>query len=201
MRESKKNIILSVATMISIGIGLLVRKSSKGILFDTFIMEFIHKDITLRGTFIMKLISLLGSKYFFLIGGSIIFMYFVNKMEKRNARLVVFSIAGSFLANIILKYIFARIRPENYMLIEQAGFSFPSGHTMVSTCFFSMMTYIILEKVTDKKSKIALIVGNIILIALIGFSRIYLGVHWPTDVLVGYLMGYIVFELIKTMAY
>ncbi len=196
MERNKKYIFLSIL-IVSLIIGLSVRKISVGILFDTIIMDSIHENTSFLGITIMEIISFIGSKYFFIIGGSIIYIYFINLMEKRKAKLVLVSISGSFTINIILKYIFKRIRPLNYMLIEYGGYSFPSGHTMVSTTFFLMMTHIILEKIKDEKIKLILNISNIILIGLIGFSRIYLGVHWPTDVLVGHLMGYLVFELIK----
>lgn len=202
MKEKEKNqIVAFMILIITLWIGINVKNSSKGFLFDLSIMDFIHKNTSSIGLWTMKFISFFGSKYFFIIAGIIISIYFFNQREKRKAKLVVVSIVGSFIANITLKYIFTRIRPLNYMLIEHGGYSYPSGHTMVSTTFFLMMTYIMLEKITNKRNRKILIAGNIILIALIGFSRLYLGVHWPTDVLIGYLMGYLVFEIIKARVY
>ena len=91
----------------------------------------------------------------------------------------------------MLKNIFVRTRPLKYFLIEQGGYSFPSGHAMVSMTFYTTMVYILLKDQKRNKIQGILWAINFIIITLIGFSRIYLGVHWPTDILTGYLIGLI----------
>lgn len=200
MRENKKNIVLSIISIIiALGVGLAVRNSTEGILFDTAIMDLIHRSNSQFGIAAMIFISFLGSKYFFGIVGLSILIYLINKRERRKARLLVLSIGGSFILNAILKLIFSRTRPLNYMLIEHGGYSFPSGHSMVSMSFYTTMTYLLLENVKDKKIRTFIWIGNFVLIGLIGFSRMYLGVHWPTDIIVGYLMGYMFFNISKTI--
>lgn len=101
--------------------------------------------------------------------------------------------------NATFKNIFSRTRPLNYILIEHGGYSFPSGHSMVSMSFYTALTYILLKNVKDKKTRTLVWIGNFVLIGLIGFSRLYLGVHWPTDVLVGFSLGFIFFEISKNI--
>lgn len=200
MKENRKIVILSIITMaITFGIGIVVGNSTEGILFDKMIMDFIHKSNSQIGISIMKFITILGSKYFFVTIGLGIFLYFFNSRQRRKARLIGLSIAGSYILNAILKLIFSRVRPLAYMLVEEGGYSFPSGHSMVSMSFYTTMTYLFLENVIDKKTRLILYIGNFVIIGLIGFSRIYLGVHWPTDVLVGYLVGYIFFIITRTI--
>ena len=94
-----------------------------------------------------------------------------------------------FLLSQIAKNIFRRPRPTEEFLTHASGFSYPSGHTMVSFAFFAFITYSLCEKTNNKLYKTILKIGTPILIIIIGFSRIYLGVHYTTDIIAGYLLG------------
>lgn len=91
--------------------------------------------------------------------------------------------------NTTLKNIFARPRPIDYRLIEETGYSFPSGHSMASMAFYGLLIYLIYKNVKNKYLKWTLILVLSVLIILIGFSRIYLGVHYTSDVLGGFLIS------------
>lgn len=112
---------------------------------------------------------------------------------------MLLSTLGSYGLNALLKSIFIRTRPLKYLLIQQGGYSFPSGHAMVSMAFYTTMTYLLLKNEDRRKVKITSWTINFTVIALIGFSRIYLGVHWPTDVLMGYLIGYIFYYFVTRL--
>ena len=188
-------IILSIISLILLMvIGVNIRASEEGILFDEKIMEYVHNRTTPIGIEIMKKISFFGSAKFFLSFGLIIFLLMFWKKNLKGMALVVLSTLGSYGINFLLKNIFIRTRPLKYFLIEQGGYSFPSGHAMVSMSFYATMTYLIMKN-KDENKKILWILSFLI-IALIGFSRIYLGVHWPTDILIGYLLGYVFFRII-----
>ena len=90
--------------------------------------------------------------------------------------------------NQSLKRIVQRPRPIEYRIIDEGGYSFPSGHSMGSMAFYGFLIYLIFKKVKNKKLKILEIVLLSILIVLIGLSRIYLGVHYISDVLAGYFL-------------
>lgn len=83
----------------------------------------------------------------------------------------------STLLNVILKNIVQRPRPEGYRLIDESGYSFPSGHSMVNTAFYGLLIYLVLRNVKNSKLKYTLVILISLLIIGIGFSRIYLGVH------------------------
>ncbi len=88
------------------------------------------------------------------------------------------------------KMIYARPRPEiDFHLIEQSGLSFPSGHSMTGLVFYGLLIYFIAEYGKENRAQKALMSWMLILIILIGFSRVYLGVHYPTDVLAGWFLG------------
>lgn len=95
----------------------------------------------------------------------------------------------STLLNVILKNIVQRPRPEGYRLIDESGYSFPSGHSMVNTAFYGLLIYLVLRNVKNSKLKYTLVGLISLLIIGIGFSRIYLGVHYASDVLAGFLIS------------
>ena len=76
-------------------------------------------------------------------------------------------------------------------MVSETGYSFPSGHSITSMVFYGYLIYLIYKYVDNKKIKIPLIIVLAILIPLIGLSRIYLGVHYTSDVLCGFLLGWI----------
>ena len=110
---------------------------------------------------------------------------------------IILNLAGITLINQILKFIFRRERPTGYRLIEMSGYSFPSGHAMASLAFYGLLIYITKRLIKNKYLKILLIILNIAIIILIGVSRIYLGVHYLSDVLTGYSIS-IIYLLITT---
>lgn len=198
MKENKKIVsLILIALFIVIPIGIITKNTREGVFFDKIIMDYIHDNTSLRGISIMNLISLLGSPIFFLTIGLSIFIYFLKSKNMINAKLIALSIGGSYILNASFKIIFSRTRPLNYMLIEYGGHSFPSGHSTVSMSFYTTLTYILLKNVKDNKARTLIWIGNFVLIGLIGYSRLYLGVHWPTDVIVGFTLGFIFFLITK----
>ena len=76
-------------------------------------------------------------------------------------------------------------------LVKEGGYSFPSGHAMVSFGFYGFLIYLAYKKINNKKIKYPLIISLALLILLIGISRIYLGVHYATDIIGGFIIGFI----------
>lgn len=99
---------------------------------------------------------------------------------------IVMILAGSL--NPLLKNIFDRERPSILRLVDIGGFSFPSGHAMGATAFFGSVIFLALRKL-KKAAKYTIVVLSTLLIVLIATSRIYLGVHYPTDVIAGISAG------------
>lgn len=94
----------------------------------------------------------------------------------------------SGVSNPILKNIFDRERPTLLRLIDISGFSFPSGHAMGSTAFFGSLIYIA-HRILKGKSKTVVMTLCVVFIILISSSRVYLGVHYPTDIIAGIIGG------------
>ena len=90
----------------------------------------------------------------------------------------------------LIKEILQRPRPEEALhLIRQGGFSFPSGHAMTGLVFYGLVLYFFLSSIKNSSTRGVLLAVGVIYIFSIGFSRIYLGVHYPSDVLAGWCLG------------
>lgn len=137
-------------------------------------------------TGIMMFISYLGSAITF-ITLAIGFIFLIKK--KKDSRMLILNLGLVFILNRILKYIIRRPRPPVVRIMTATGYSFPSGHSMVSIGFYGLLIYYIYKNVENKKLKNTLIAILSLLILLIGISRIYLGLHYATDVIGGYIIG------------
>lgn len=105
--------------------------------------------------------------------------------DKKVALLIPINLGLITIINQLLKYLFKRPRPVGFRLIDIGGYSFPSGHAMISTAFYGLLIYIIYNRVKNYKLRVLLIILNLIVIFMVGVSRIYLGVHFCSDVIVG----------------
>ena len=99
------------------------------------------------------------------------------------------AVVGAWLLNSLLKNLFQRPRPDILHLAEADGFSFPSGHAMIGLSAYAVLAYLIGRTVKGKGMQAAVAVTFALLILLIGLSRNYLGVHYPTDIVAGYAAG------------
>jgi len=103
----------------------------------------------------------------------------------------VVAIAGGALMANLMKDRFGRIRPpaENALIALPVSLSFPSGHSMGSLCLAGVLTYLTLRSAMLTTTKVAIVVALVLWVAAVGVSRVYLGVHWPSDVLASWLLG------------
>lgn len=153
-------------------------------------------------TNVFKFLSSLCSVYFIIFVCALSFLFFKNK---NISWLILFNVALCLLLNQFCKHLFLRSRPLDINLIVEKGYSFPSGHSMVSLAFYGLFIYIVYKKDLNKVVKFLIITMLTILILLIGISRIYLGVHYTSDVVAGfslslaYLIMYIKFIYVKNV--
>lgn len=111
--------------------------------------------------------------------------------DKKMGLIIIINLLVSILLNIIFKGIIQRDRPLEDFLITESGYSFPSGHSMVSMAYYGLIIYFIYKKIKDKRVRNILMILIGLLILAIGFSRIYLGVHFASDVIGGFLISII----------
>jgi undecaprenyl-diphosphatase len=196
MTNRKYNRILSVVALtLFVVMGLMVRNSSEGILFDIAVLEFFHKDTNPIIFSIMRFISFIGSGSFLFPVVGIAFIYTLIKKKLYLSKLLISSSLGGWVLNYVLKLLFNRTRPIDFFLIEQGGLSFPSGHSMVSMSLYLTFAYLICKDDYFKDKKELIYGAALVDVLLMGISRVYLGVHWPTDIIGGYIMGYIYFQI------
>ena len=149
--------------------------------------NFISKHIISENiTPIVKVITQFGGATVLIALATILLVAIKNK---KTGFLIWINLASSALLNKILKHIVQRPRPTEHRIIDEAGYSFPSGHSMVSAAFYGFLIYLIYKNVKNKYLKWGLITILSLLILLIGTSRIYLGVHYTSDVLAGFLVA------------
>ena len=135
---------------------------------------------------IAKFITNFGGAIFLITLTVILFILIKNKKIGLSILTNLVAIAG---LNQVIKRILQRPRPTEYKIIEETGYSFPSGHSMVSMAFYGYLIYLIYKYVKNKYIKWISIIALSILICFIGISRIYLGVHYTSDVLGGFLLS------------
>lgn len=196
MKKRKKilNIILLIIFLI---LGFMVRNSSEGIIFDTKLLEFIHRGTNHILFKFMKIISYLGAEKFLIPFILLIIIFNLIKRKTYETIFLLTNTLGSFILNSILKQIFQRTRPFDFSLVKQGGLSYPSGHSMVVMSMYLAIFYLLTRN--EKKGNKGILIGFIIglYILLMGISRMYLGVHWPTDIIGGYIAGYLLYDWSK----
>lgn len=158
-------------------------------IFDAYLTELVHYVASPFTTGIMKLISNAGHWIFLSIVGFGVSVYFYRKQHFWDAVIVQICLWGGFLFNCGLKYFFKRERPSLERLVDAGGFSFPSGHSMVCFAFYGMLIYLAYINLSCSLWRTALMILISCFILMIGVSRIYLGVHFPSDVAAGFAAG------------
>ena len=181
----KFNIFIGVLCLILFSVICYGVLSYDSLVIDTKVYSFISDNIMSDGiTSVLKVITELGGVAFIVLAGVLIFMFC-----KKIRWVVTFDLVGVTLINQVIKHIVRRPRPNVLRLVEEDGYSFPSGHSMVSMAFYGIIIYLVYKNVTNKYLKWTLITLLSLLILSIGFSRIYVGVHYFTDVVGGFLLG------------
>lgn len=156
-----------------------------------FIDLFIYKLIVLSMrnnilTSVFRVITNLGGAYCLTIIAILCAIFIKNK---KIAFAIPINLILSTILNLVLKNIVERPRPIGYRLIDETGYSFPSGHSMISAAFYGLIIYFIWKNVKNIKLKYISCILFALLILLIGISRIYLGVHYASDVLGGFTIS------------
>ena len=116
--------------------------------------------------------------------------YLLLTRRRTDALLIAASLGGASLLNSALKVVFDRSRPEvTPHLVEVSNASYPSGHAMLSATAYLTVGAMLAHAEPSRRARIYLLALASLLVVLIGISRVYLGVHWPSDVLAGWCLG------------
>lgn len=151
--------------------------------FDQMVYDFVIRIKNPIVTSFFKGITYFGNVFWLI---AIVFLLFLFFREKPYSIWMLTSLIIITLLNVGLKSLFMRPRPEGIRLIEEFGYSFPSGHSMISMACYGLLAYLAFKKMKKPMFRFISCTCLILLIFLIGISRIYLGVHYASDVLAGF---------------
>lgn len=192
MEEKKNNIkwiilgiLMSCFTIIAV---LLV--TGKVYIVDNYVYGIISKWISPTMTNVVKKITELANPITLVVIVLVVcYILIVRQKDKKTALAFCLNIVIIAILNFVLKNIFVRTRPEYINLITETGYSFPSGHSALSMAFYGYLIYIINIKCSNKPLKIASSIFLGVVILLVGTSRIYLGVHFASDVIAAFTLS------------
>jgi membrane-associated phospholipid phosphatase len=157
---------------------------------DWKVFDLVKEHTTEKNTKIMSTVTVLAKHQFLIPANLSLLGYFLFVRKRTWFSIRVAAIALSSLGLMfLLKHIFKRNRPSEPLLQQVKGLSFPSGHAIFSVTFYGLLIYIISHTINGKMIKWPLIISLLLLIQLIGFSRVYLRVHYASDVASGYIIG------------
>lgn len=180
-------LIVFIATFVFIGVAIGVQT---GYLdgFDDAVRYRVYSMRSDKLTVFWRLITHSGDRYVVIILG-IILLLIKSLREKYGVKFALAALSSTALYQI-MKYIFQRPRPDLALrLIEQGGYSFPSGHSMNCLVSYGILIYLLLRYCENRRLAKLLSFGLGLLTILIGFSRVYVGVHYPTDIIGGWSLG------------
>lgn len=140
---------------------------------------------------LMRVVTSFGSFHYSLVVALAFACYYIiYRSRYLEGNIVLLSFLGMWGINALSKYIVRRERPDLDFLISVSGYSFPSGHAMIAAGFYGTLLLIAVYSQKQKKGDPTLLIMiGISAIFLLGFSRIYLGVHYPSDVFTGFISG------------
>jgi len=139
------------------------------------------------GVDFFSVVTLLGT-WQLIVPVLIAVLFFVFKKYQAFFWPFVFTLASAESVTFIGKILVHRYRPDGAVMVE-SDFSFPSGHATIAVALYGYLAYLIIKQLKIKTARIAVLSGSLFLILIIGFSRLYLGVHYISDVIAGYLVG------------
>ena len=179
---------LAASLMLFIGLAMAVEAGTT-LPFDEFVRKVAHREASNFLTALAFAFSFLGSLLVLVFLTLVALAGFLFVGERRSALALGSAMAGSIVLNNALKFGFHRMRPDSFFGVDPETYSFPSGHVLFSTCFYGVVAMLLLSKVQNFAARTVIWSVIALLLLFIGWSRIYLGVHYPTDVVGGLLVA------------
>lgn len=182
--------IISLVSLIGFGFIALLVSSHEMVQFDQKWISFIQGMETPLLTAVMKLFTFIGSMPFIVVL-SFLVLFFLYKVFKQRSELILFIVVllGANVLFLSLKWFFHRARPDFHRFIEVRGYSFPSGHATNAITLYGLLAFLLWRHIPAKWGRTIVVLISVLMVITIGTSRIYLGVHYPTDIISGYLVG------------
>jgi undecaprenyl-diphosphatase len=195
-RTPAPTVLMDAALLIGLGVavlslflfGRLASEMREGdtLRFDQAVRAWVHQFASPELTRAMSGISLMG--YHILIAELVFALALFLFLRWRHAAgWLAVSMAGALALDLALKYAFHRPRPQPFFGAQLQSYSFPSGHALCSFCFYVVLAGLIIDRVRSFPLRVAVGIAAAAMVIAIGISRIYLGMHYPSDVIAGYL--------------
>lgn len=192
MSTKKLSIVIGGLLLLFIGLVLFVVGGESNIIDE----HFDRLVVQLRSDALTPLV--IGLSWFGSVKGEIVVLIvcslwlLLRYRDWRKMLLITTALAGAIIWNTILKHLFERPRPELEHLMDASGYSFPSGHAMMTSAFYGMITFLLWryyqKKGQHKAAKWIVFIGAMFVL-LMGLGRVYLGVHYTTDIVAGFAAG------------
>jgi undecaprenyl-diphosphatase len=161
-------------------------------LIDIAVFEKIRPSVNPARNQIMLFLTFLGKHQFLIPANLFLIFYFLFVTRQTGFSIRIVTIAlSSLVLMFLLKHLFQRRRPLSPLLKAARGLSFPSGHAIMAVTFYGLLIYILQHTIRVDGIKYLLTVLLILLIAIIGYSRVYLRVHYASDVAAGFIIGFL----------
>lgn len=156
--------------------------------FDSFVRAGVHAYAAPPLTKMMFAVSFMGATGLIIAAG-IALTLFLHFRWRRAAVWLLVTLLGALILDVTLKLAFHRARPNPFFGPIPDTYSFPSGHSLFSFCFYGVLAGLLADRARSVSLRVVIWAIAALLVLAIGVSRIYLGVHYPSDVLAGYLVG------------
>ena len=158
---------------------------------DEGVRDFVHRHASAGLTAVMRAFTFIGSPPVLWPSVALTAVLFWRSGWERDAVTLGLCMLGALAWEIGLKLAFHRIRPVPFFgLVAPESYSYPSGHALFSTCFCGCSAWILTRRTMGRVNRVLVWIGAAALVFLVGFSRIYLGVHYPSDVAAGFSLGF-----------
>lgn len=188
--KKNKNIIFAITLILLFIILSFLIKFHITTNFETNFYKEITEHMSNVLTIIMKIISYMGNTLIVIL--ICIILLVIPKTRYKYGLITSIGVITSTMLNNILKVVFLRERPDVLRLINENSYSFPSGHSMINMTMYSLLAILLYNNIKDKKLKYVFPLSILLIPIFMGISRVYLGVHYITDVIGGWIFGLLI---------
>ncbi|PLT32816.1 phosphatase PAP2 family protein [Bacillus sp. V5-8f] len=188
--QLSKAFVLCLLFLFGFGVMAVLVSKQTIVKFDSTIIGFVQGFETPILTTIMKFFSFIGGMIPVLVL-SVLVLVLLYTVLKHRSELILFIavITGANILFVTLKLFFHRARPDLHRLAEASNYSFPSGHATMAFALYGSIMYLVWRHISTRLGRVIVIIISSLMISTIGISRVYLGVHYPSDIIAGYFIS------------
>jgi undecaprenyl-diphosphatase len=168
--------------------------------FDDTVRSVIHDFASPGLTAVMRFVTNLGDWQVVMTATLVLFFYLWYRRDHTHILVALLTMTGAGILDASLKLAFHRLRPDPFFAPKPSTYSFPSGHALISLCFYGLVAGTQAHDMPAKWQRVLTWGVASLLVAMIGSSRVYLGVHWPSDVIAGYAAALIWMGAVRVLA-